>query len=314
MSSKVIHEKFANIKIETVFQKKEIITISCNTSAKQALKILTDANYYTAPLFDEDKGVYTGLVTLGNLVSVLVNLFTKQAQKNGALLENHGFTEQDIHNIEKEFNDLHLKDVQVSNFFSLPLDASLLDLITSLANPEIERVPIVNENMKVVAMVSQRDIMVFLSKHVELLGEIGHKKVEELKNFNSTIVTTDEHTKTILTFSAMVTNKFSALGILGEEKEMLGIISFKDIGGCLRGLKSLLAPVHEYIKIIRLSSVKDINPTINCLATDTLEKALAKLVAVGVHRLFVRGAKSTSGHSFIGIISFHDVVRILAQS
>jgi len=315
MNSNQIHDKLANIAIETVVQqKKDIVTISSNTTAKEALKILTQANYYTAPIFDEEKGTYCGLITLGNIVKVLVNLFRTEAQNNGSQLESYGFTDHDLQNIGKHFSEIHLRDVEVSAFVSKPLGSSLLEIIKTLANPEVERIPIVNQQNQAVAMVSQRDVMIYLSKHVELFGETGHKTIQELKTFNGAVVTTDEHTRTILAFAAMISNKFSALGILGEDNEMLGIISFKDIGECLKNLKSLLAPVHEYIKTIRLASVKDINPTINCLSSDTLERAIAKLVAVGVHRLFVRGKKENAvGHDFIGILSLHDVMRILAD-
>lgn len=89
----------------------------------------------------------------------------------------------------------------------------------------------------------------------------------------------------------MVAGNFSSLGIVDEDKTVVGIISYKDFRGAVGDFRSLFTSVESFINKIRREDFRDVNPTVNCRCSDTLGKVMQKLDAVGIHRLFVAGGK-----------------------
>ena len=70
--------------------------------------------------------------------------------------------------------------------------------------------------------------------------------------------------------------------------------------------------VEDYINRIRRQDFRDVNPTVNCKSSDSLAKAMLKLDAVGIHRLFVSNDLD-KGHHFSGILTLADALVVFVK-
>ncbi len=124
------------------------------------------------------------------------------------------------------------------------------------------------------------------------------------------LITISPELRALDAFVSVVENHLSAVAYLGEEGDVLGNVSVKDLKGVLISFNNLTLPVVEYVNIIRRDTVKDIPPLVSIQPTESVGKAMQKLAAVGIHRLYVFG---THGHSPVGMVALGDILKLLRQ-
>jgi len=264
-------------------------------------------------------GKCLGLIDIRSIVEFLVNLFYQRAKigKDDPhevkldKLSKQIFSLEDIVSITQRFDLQSVKDLINIPFKGRTLDLPLKDVIRDLAVHE--RVPIVNEEGKIVSIISQAVIVKFLVKSIDKLGPRAFASISELDIISKPVQTVSEETPTILAFAKMFENNFSALAIVdSEDSQMLGVISFKDFKGSLNDFSKLFVTTEDYIKSVRMEDFRDMIPTVNIKSSSSLAKAISKLNAVGIHRLFTYD-ENDKPHHFSGVVTLNDVLKVLVR-
>jgi hypothetical protein len=139
------------------------------------------------------------------------------------------------------------------------------------------------------------------------LGDKKSATIRGLGRFSPRVLVADCDTKAIDVFSLMVKSGVTGIGIRSREHDLMAVISIKDIRVAVENLSTLFLPVDEYIQIVRRANLRAIAPSIYCSVADPLEKVVAKLSAIRMHRVFLRGEDN---HSTVGVLSVWDIVSL----
>jgi len=178
----------------------------------------------------------------------------------------------------------------------------------------VERIPIADKNGNIVNVVSQTMIVKYLAANLQQLGSIAAEPVSQLKAAFAPVQTVTCETPTIVSLAKMKEEGFSSLGFIDSDGQIDGVISYKDIQGAIDNFGNLLSETEDYVNNIRRTDegniLKDVVPTVNIKSSDTLSKAIAKMAAVGIHRLFIRDDHEQGLH-FTGIVTVGDILRVL---
>jgi len=298
-------------------QEVPLITVEASDSVEAALKKLSTLNIYSAPVLD--KGRCVGLIDLIDLVHYLVSLFADftNTQLGGKKKTTEKFA---LHFVNKtEIEDLKtsffrtpvvkLMDCSKQNaFVTLPFEsATLRDLLRHLSAHNVRRVVALDATGKAVRVLSQSTVIQFFVKHPEKLGPRVTQTLEATGAITRNLVMVPSELRAIDAFLTMVEYRLSSVLFVGEDGELLGTVSAKDLKGVLLDFYSLVLPVHDFVGLVRReTTTKDTPPLINVQATDTVGHAMAKLAAVGIHRIYVLG----HSRSPLGVVSLGDIAKL----
>jgi CBS-domain-containing membrane protein len=316
MAERVSATFFENNKASDLPSVTELAHADVKGTLSQVLEALVSRRIYALPVFDNEN--YIGMISLKEIVAFVVSQFylrasaPSQSDKHARIeaLKNHTFGDEDYRVISETIHKEPVKN-HIQSVPALKLETSLRELVSALA--KAERVPIMDKTGKIVNIVSQATIIRFILQNINSVGTITHESLQQLNCITKPVRTVTNETQAIVSFAIMVENGYSSLGFMDEDSSHIcGVISFKDIrGAVLEGTETLLKSSEDYVNNIRRNDerniTKDIVPTVNCSAKDTLGKIIAKLCAVGIHRLFVR---EDGASDFTGIVSLSDVLKL----
>jgi len=310
-------EKFLEkVKISQILpsEKKSVVVIKGEDTLENCLKIMVQNNLYSLPVTSNDQVI--GLVDLKAIVRFILDLFYERANIAKAatdkvdLVQKNKFTPEDVAQVTSKFNSKIVKELINTPKIERTENDELKTLIKDLSVHE--RVPIVDASHKIVAVASQAMIVAFLVKNLDKLGPRAFESIEELNIINSPVHTVLDETPVIVSYAKMLESNFSALGIADEDQLMLGVISFKDIRGAFGDFSKLFMGTEDYINEIRQMDFRDMIPTVNIKSTASLAKAIAKLDACRIHRLFVY-KEGDKPHHFSGILSLNNVLSVFIR-
>jgi CBS domain-containing protein len=114
------------------------------------------------------------------------------------------------------------KDIMSKRLASVKKDASIKDVIRLLVEHRITGLPVVDDHMYLVGMVTEKDVLKMLYES----RSRGRATVQDL--MTTEVVTFDEDDDLIDVFKCLVENNFRRLPILSEGK-LTGIISRRDV-------------------------------------------------------------------------------------
>jgi len=296
-----------------------IVILDAAETLEETLKKLVSHNIYSAPVWDGQK--YLGSVDLVDIITFLARIFCSKAKieigKGKQTIEHfsvYAFQKHELQELKDEFFTQPItKIINLSGqntFQPLPLDGTTLkDVVLLLIKSDVARVPLLDKSGKVVRMCSQSTLISYFTKHLDKLGAITNLTVDQAKIATKPMITLPPELRAIDAFIMMNEYKISGLAYLGEEGEVLGNISVKDIKGVVLDFFNLVHTTTDYIGIVRRESIRDTFPLVNIHENDPIGKVIAKLAAVGIHRLYLYG----SSKSPIGIVSLHDVTKLIAR-
>jgi CBS domain-containing protein len=130
------------------------------------------------------------------------------------------------------------------------------------------------------------------------LGELGLATKPVVK-----VLDTDS---TLDAFRTMNTRHISGLAIVNSSGVIVGNTSASDLKLFIAkpSFRLLRMAVFQYLNIIRRSVIKEGAPVVSVHASDTLGKAIAKLSATAMHRIFVVDEHNKP----IGVVSLSDIL------
>jgi len=283
----------------------------------------------SAPVKDVKTGKWHGFLDVRDLVAYVVLSYEfeqraeREAREGQAILAKHA---DDVH--DKEFlttilHSLHSaepahvpepqKSLTVSylsgrNKFLPVFDNEPLTKATEfLSRSDVHRVPVLNKSRELLDIVSQSTIVEFMQKHPAELKAGLSKTLEELGLAHKPVVAVRDNESALNTFRLLNQKCLSGVAVVDKDGKIVGNTSASDLKLFIRkpSFRLLKMPVFEYLNIIRRESIREGVPVVTVHADDTLEKAVGKLAATGMHRIFVVDDKMHP----VGVVSVTDIVR-----
>ncbi|EFA75864.1 hypothetical protein PPL_10436 [Heterostelium album PN500] len=222
-----IERIFASQKVDSLHgTKNKIVQVDSNAIPAQAFNVLIDNRIQSVPVYDLVANKYSGFLDIRDLVSftVFINDNNVQAQ---TLLDIVNFGVK----MFKHPTDVSITYLSRRNpFNSVTLGSPLLKVVEILSKGT-HRVPIVDENNKLVDIISQSSIISFIEKNigVDILPSLD-KKISELKDLGvSPVTSVTTNVKAIDVFRLMDTHQRSGVAIVDENNKLVGTISSEDL-------------------------------------------------------------------------------------
>lgn len=119
---------------------KEVITIGPNGSMQDAIFLMKEKNIRMLPVID--KGKLVGMITQGDL---------KRASASDA-------TTLEIHELLYLIDKIKIRDIMTRKLITVPIDFTIEETAEIMLENKINGVPIVDQNEKVVGVVTQSDL------------------------------------------------------------------------------------------------------------------------------------------------------------
>lgn len=196
----------------------------------------------------------------------------------------------------------------------LPETSTLLEVVTKLINEPIERVALINAKNEVTHIVSPSSIMKALARAVREKPDLlpmGSTPVSKLNvgPRGGEIVTIDSRHTTGLAFKTLAQQKVSGAPVVDctHGDEFIGNLSTSDAFHLRADLADLENPVNDFVFDIRSHTTKAIMPAISVAEETTFAKAIQKVVAVGMHRLYI----TDKNRRVVGVMSLKDFFRVI---
>ncbi|MBM3699488.1 MAG: CBS domain-containing protein [Actinobacteria bacterium] len=137
---------------------KKVITARKDTSVGELSKILLKNNITGVPVVDEE-GVLQGMVTDADIITEDIEpifpLFFDPLIVSYAFMENFEKYKKDI----KEYLNIKVEEIMTRRVKTVKKDTTVSDTVKILVKDRINRIPVVDENNKVIGIVARADIL-----------------------------------------------------------------------------------------------------------------------------------------------------------
>nr|WP_281085392.1 CBS domain-containing protein [Methanosarcina acetivorans] len=187
---------------------RDVVTLPPTAAIMEAVRIMTERRFRRIPITDAGTGRLEGVVTSVDIIDFL------GGGSRNLLVENR-FKGNLLAAINEEVRQIMQTDVAYLND-----QADFKDAVTTMLERRTGGLPIVNDEMQVIAIFTERNA-------VELMGGIvTNKTVDEYMTKNVTMVTTD--TPIGQAAKVMVQNRFRRLPVV-KDGIFAGIVTASDI-------------------------------------------------------------------------------------
>lgn len=271
-------------------------------------KGLIKHNFLSVPVLQKTGSKYYGFVDLADIVRFISESFGETKLKE--------FSENFWQLVEKEeyfqsrtINDIMIYPLSKRNpFHPVTKGYSLFSAIELLARETgLHRVPVVDENRRLVHLVTQSQVIEYLNNNIDNLGTIVNMPASQLKNLKQDVITVRDDTIALDAFITMTNKHVSGLAVVDDSGKLVGNISLRDlkaISNDARLFWRLYQTMHNF-----LQKIKEENPSrprgVVCVNMETtLKEVITKLAENKVHRIYVVDADKKP----VGVASLKDIL------
>ncbi|KAL6056049.1 hypothetical protein QOT17_016364 [Balamuthia mandrillaris] len=295
----------------------ELVRIDSNANVVEALKILKEKNIHSAPIFDEAKKEYLGLIDMVDLTTT-VAIFSESHGIAEALAGRGIGWDEWIQHEKEVVNDIKVTEVAGFGerspwspvYCDFPLH-SLLDMFSKQVN--LHRVPVVTGDGAVVGLISQWRVIQFLHEQVlPALPRLADKKVGDCIDKecgNHKVFSINQNELVLEAWKSILENNILGLAVVDDHGVLVGSISVSDIKRS-SSADSMWAdvrlPIAEFLRKDFFSAPRNL---VTCTKEDTLSTVFQRLVANHVHRIFVVDGTGKAQN----VLSLCDVISALQQ-
>ncbi|KAI9145601.1 hypothetical protein BKA69DRAFT_1121421 [Paraphysoderma sedebokerense] len=301
------------------------VTINSNVSVEKALKVLNEHRILSAPVRDEDSGDLIGLVDMLDIISFVLKIVSRhedvtcdpdKADYTSWMDDSEHLREKGrLLKSEKILNIINSS--KSDPFFPVNDVGTLYQVVEDVFQRGIQRVPVLDSNKHIVNVISQFDIIKFLTIHVDKHSEMLNKTVQELKLGSQDFTKMDITGLAIHGFCLISKHKHLGVPVVSPRNgTILANLSAADLQVDSGNIIDLLKPVFEFIgSDVKTSDQDAINykglrmpPSIVTPKTD-LGTVLEKMTLHHIHQLYVVNdvLKPT------GIITTTDIMKLFAR-
>jgi len=258
-----------------------LVSLPSQTSIKQALKLLYDNDFSSAPVMREKEiiGIIDGLDIAAYVA------------------EHHSEGEKVLDTPVSVVMDDSKKDPLFPLYVGSPAESLFKILATG-----IHRCPIVDGAGDMTAMISQLDALDFLSHHLSRISSVSNNTLESLGLLKK-VHAVKETDNVIDCIQLLSKTKVSALAVLTAEGEVIGAFSSHDVKYlAIQPYDHLYGPLSKFINTA-------VGWPVALSPSSTLTEAIQKLQTDMVHRLWIIGDDNEPK----GVVALTDILKIIVD-
>jgi CBS domain-containing protein len=207
LALKTQHSKRREGEIMTI-AKSPVITMATTTPVYDGIRIMVKEGFRRIPIVDPGTKRLRGIVTASDIVNYLGG-----GEKFQIIQREH------TGNFFKAINE-PVRHIMTPEVISVYISAKISDAIDIMVKHEVGGLPVVDEESRVWAIITERDIVTIFG------GMISGAKVSDL--MSKKVVTATPKTSTLEAEKKMIKNGFRRLPIVSEGK-LVGIVTVMDI-------------------------------------------------------------------------------------
>lgn len=285
-------------KVKDIIKPRKLVKVQFAEEVGTIIEKLAAANVLSAVVIDEDRNLCYGFVDVLDLMGYALEVSSWSNDITREVInvkwEAQCFSRQTSGNLTN-FS-------QRNPFKTVTYSSSLME-VAKLFGEGIHRVAVMNqENQRIENVISQSDLIRFLTKRGSWIGSKIEKPLFECDIFSSN-VTWIKHTETaIQAFKLMKEKGFSGLPIIDDNLRLIANISATDLKGLNEEkFQYIKLPVHDFLK--KLHGFP--KAPVYVRPEDTVETLMLKFVVHKVHRIYIvdPSMKPT------GVITLTDLIR-----
>ncbi len=130
-------------------------------------------------------------------------------------------------NIDTKEIVYHVQDIMTSNCTYLETSATILDVYNTLKENNINQVPILSNENKIIGLINKKIILNLIIDDIENAKSVLSKKIDDL--YLPELITTDPITDIRRVSKVMVDFKLDAIPVVDENHILVGMVSKTDI-------------------------------------------------------------------------------------
>ena len=139
---------------------KEVVTIKEDDTVEVAARLLNEKGISGLPVVDEDNKV-KGIITEGDLIRRVAKINAPSyIEILGAILPLE--RKKDFIDKINRYMGYLVKDMMTKDVITISEDAAIEEIATLMVNEKIKRIPVVDNEKRLVGIISRRDIMKIL--------------------------------------------------------------------------------------------------------------------------------------------------------
>jgi len=316
-SSRVRKELLEELMLTSVMDKElwpasgEVYAAQRKDTLISVFQTLIEKSFLSVPVLQQTKQKWYGFLDITDIVKYIVDHFGDQNLESvddywKHLKENDRFKELVV-------NDVIKYPLTRRNPFHPVLDTySLFHVVELLAKERsLHRVPIVSAQRNLRNIITQSQIIGFLHRRKELLGDFNNDKCIDIAT--KPVVSVNAGRTAMDAFSEMMSRNVSGVAIVDNDGKLVGNLSLRDIKGVTsdgklfeRLYRSVGGFVAELRKDFEAKHGRPPAPVV--VAEDaTILAALEAIHKAEVHRVFVVDAQEKP----IGVVALKDILHAM---
>jgi len=336
----------------TSIEESEIVEVEATDNMNDAFKKLCSSNVLSAPVWDQASKKYLGFFDVADamalvysvdlLASLIPQDVTEDSRAGKYLREHHKKGEKMVDlglpkdaTVDILFEDGMRDDEDNSAWFPVKMNSPMWDVLTLLSR-KTRRVPVLNEQGRVVKIISQSSVTeVLYNKVLETqksggrIPDVLNEKLNEQKFGYKEVICIGEEEPVKKAFAIIIEKGLSAVGVTNDEYELFSCITTKDVrlfesieSAAIQRLSqsarkrrgTLLMELSAADFISHARKISDgygaARPSVIVVTPNTeMKTVIGKLAAAKVHRVFIVDDKRRP----LGVISVSDIVTRLVD-
>jgi len=266
-------------------EERNIVEISSTLSIGDGFQVLLDNNVLSAPVYDPAAKSYVGFLDLRDLVSWAVFLFDEQ--------ENPADDELDLINAAQKLykhatGGISLSYLARRNPFRAVKSGSNLASVAAILKTGVKRVPVLNDENRVIFIISQTSVNRFLNDNIKELKGDTSIPLCNLSIGREPVLAVTSNTPAIETFRLMDNKHISGVAVVDEKGCVIANTSSRDLKNFVKSPRrsTLLLPIAKFLDEVRKDGLVEA-PVVCCSPEDTLAHAMVAIATTNVHRVYV---------------------------
>lgn len=284
-----------------------VIVLESTELVVHGFQKLLDNNILSAPVWDVKEHKYIGFLDIRDLVSFCVFIHDNNLQADNLLdIVNFG-----AKMFKHTTDGVTLPYLARRNPIHAVKQGSSLQAVVEILIKGVRRVPVIDDNGKVVSIVSQSSLIQFVNKHLAELKPLFEDKIEKLGIGSSPVLTVTKETRAIDVFRMMDHHMRSGVAVVDSTGTLLGYTSGPDLKLFIQtpSVGVLQLPIMTFLNQIRSQSINISTPVTSLSLHETGTLLIGKLAATRAHRVFI----VTNDYKPAKVVSVVDILRYIVE-
>jgi len=291
-------------------QNKMIFVAYRNESAMEVFKGLVRHQFLSCPVLNKSNQMNYGFLDLMDYI----NYFVGQIAEKTDMTHPPGNDLWELLNKQSDFSNKRVKDIMVSErllFHPIRRGYSLYSAVEALAKePHLHRVPIVDDDNRLINVITQSQIIDLVANNINLLGSKKNKKLSEIPQLFHDVIKIRDTDVALEAFKLIHNSRVTGVAIVDMNNKLVGNISTKDLRGIdLDGkwFSRMFLSAQQYLKdmINTFPELSRPNNPIFVKGNDTIETAIKLIHQNKIHRIYIVDDNLVP----VGIIGLKDILQ-----